>query len=57
MYPEYAPPPPKEQEPKLKGYRVSNVVSVHVTELCEVGSLLDKALAAGANRVDRCASG
>ncbi|MCY1018599.1 SIMPL domain-containing protein [Pyxidicoccus sp. MSG2] len=53
VYPEYAPPAPNEQEPKLKGYRVSNVVSVHVTELSRVGSLLDQALAAGANRVDQ----
>jgi uncharacterized protein YggE len=53
VYPEYAPPAPNEQEPKLRGYRVSNVVSVHVTELSRVGSLLDQALAAGANRVDQ----
>jgi hypothetical protein len=43
VYPEYAPPAPNEQEPKLKGYRGSNVVSVHVTELSRVGSLLDQA--------------
>ncbi|QSQ21821.1 SIMPL domain-containing protein [Pyxidicoccus parkwayensis] len=53
VYPDYAPPAPNEQEPKLRGYRVSNVVSVHVTELSRVGSLLDQALAAGANRVDQ----
>jgi hypothetical protein len=53
VYPEYAPPGPNEQEPKLRGYRVSNMVSVHVTELSRVGSLLDQALAAGANRVDQ----
>ncbi|NRD51916.1 DUF541 domain-containing protein [Corallococcus sp. AB030] len=52
VYPEYTPPPPQGGEPKLKGYRVSNLVSVHVTDLSKVGSLLDKALAAGANRVD-----
>ncbi|MFP2927363.1 SIMPL domain-containing protein [Pyxidicoccus sp. 3LG] len=53
VYPDYAPPAPHEQEPKLRGYRVSNTVSIHVTELSRVGSLLDQALAAGANRVDQ----
>ncbi|AGC49112.1 hypothetical protein MYSTI_07840 [Myxococcus stipitatus DSM 14675] len=53
VYPDYGPPAPNETEPKLKGYRVSNLVSVHVTELSRVGSLLDQALAAGANRVDQ----
>jgi len=53
VYPDYAPPAPNETEAKLRGYRVSNVVSVHVTELSRVGSLLDQALAAGANRVDQ----
>ncbi|WP_164012180.1 SIMPL domain-containing protein [Pyxidicoccus trucidator] len=53
VYPDYGPPAPNETEPKLRGYRVSNVVSVHVTELSRVGSLLDQALAAGANRVDQ----
>jgi len=50
---DYAPQGPMEPEPKLRGYRVRNVVSVHVTELSRVGSLLDQALAAGANRVDQ----
>ncbi len=53
VYPDYAPQGPMEPEPKLRGYRVSNVVSVHVTELSRVGSLLDQALASGANRVDQ----
>lgn len=52
VYPEYTPAPPQGGEPKLKGYRVSNLISVHVTDLSKVGGLLDKALAAGANRVD-----
>ncbi|NVJ09283.1 SIMPL domain-containing protein [Myxococcus sp. AM001] len=52
VYPEYAPPLPNQTEPKLKGYRVSNLVSVHVKDLSRVGNLLDRALAAGANRVD-----
>lgn len=53
VYPDYAPQGPNETEPKLRGYRVTNTVSVHVTELSRVGSLLDQALAAGANRVDQ----
>jgi uncharacterized protein YggE len=52
VFPDYAPVGPEGGEPKLRGYRVSNQVTVHVTELSHVGSLLDKALAAGANRVD-----
>ncbi len=52
VYPDYAPPMPNQTEPKLRGYRVSNLVSVHVKDLSRVGSLLDQALAAGANRVD-----
>ncbi|MFP2959595.1 SIMPL domain-containing protein [Myxococcus sp. 1LA] len=52
VYPDYAPPLPNQTEPKLRGYRVSNLVSVHVKDLSRVGPLLDQALAAGANRVD-----
>lgn len=52
VFPEYTPPLPDGTEPKPKGYRVQNLVSVHVTELSKVGALLDKALAAGANRVE-----
>lgn len=52
VFPEYTPLPTDGAEPKLKGYRVQNLVSVHVTDLTRVGALLDKALAAGANRVD-----
>jgi hypothetical protein len=52
VFPEYAPPLPDGTQPKPRGYRVQNLVSVHVTELSRVGALLDTALAAGANRVD-----
>lgn len=53
VYPEYQPPVKPAEEPKLKGYRVSNTVEVHVRgELTRVGALLDTALGAGANRVD-----
>jgi uncharacterized protein len=52
VYPEYQPPVKPTEEPKLRGYRVSNTVVVHVRELARVGALLDTALGAGANRVD-----
>ncbi|MFY0572308.1 SIMPL domain-containing protein [Archangium lansingense] len=52
VYPEYQPPVRPDDAPKLKGYRVSNQVEVHVRELSRVGTLLDTALGAGANRVD-----
>ncbi|WNG41082.1 DUF541 domain-containing protein [Archangium violaceum] len=52
VFPEFEPQPRPEATPKLKGYRVSNMVEVHVRELARVGPLLDTALGAGANRVD-----
>ncbi len=52
VFPEYEPQPRPEAAPKLKGYRVSNQVEVHVRELSRLGALLDTALGAGANRVD-----
>lgn len=52
VFPEYQPQPRPEEAPKLRGYRVSNQVEVHVRELARVGTLLDTALGAGANRVD-----
>lgn len=51
IFPEYSQPEPRT-EPKLIGYRASNTVSVHVRELSRIGGLIDRALAAGANRVD-----
>lgn len=52
VFPEYTYPQSGKGEPQLKGYRVQNMLTVHVTELSRMGTLLDKALAAGANRVD-----
>jgi hypothetical protein len=52
VYPEYTPQTRPGEEPKVKGYRVSNTVEVHVRELARVGALLDTALGAGANRVE-----
>jgi uncharacterized protein len=51
VFPEYTQPEPRS-EPKLSGYRASNTLSVHVRELPRMGELIDRALAAGANRVD-----
>jgi uncharacterized protein len=51
VYPVYEAPEP-QQPPELRGYRVSNTVVVHVTELGRVGELVDVALEAGSNRVD-----
>jgi uncharacterized protein YggE len=51
VYPEYTQPGPST-EAKLRGYRVNNTVSVHVRELPRLGELIDRGLAAGANRVD-----
>jgi uncharacterized protein len=54
LYPEYAPPEPRQaqEQPRIRGYRASNMVSVRTTELARVGSLIDTALQAGANRMD-----
>lgn len=51
VYPEYTQPEPRS-EPKLSGYRATNTLSVHVRELSRMGELIDRALGAGANRVD-----
>jgi hypothetical protein len=52
VFPEFQPQTRPDETPKLRGYRVSNLVEVHVRELARVGALLDTALGAGANRVD-----
>lgn len=41
----------KGQAPKLAGYRVSNAVEIRVRKLAGLGDLLDRLVAAGANRV------
>ncbi|HEX2094935.1 MAG TPA: SIMPL domain-containing protein [Longimicrobiaceae bacterium] len=51
VYPEHFQPQPNA-EPRIRGYRVSNTVSLTTRDLARVGSLLDVALRAGANRVD-----
>lgn len=52
VFPEYAADPEGRGEPRLRGYRVSNVVSAHTVQVDRVGGLLDAGLAAGANRVN-----
>lgn len=38
--------------PRIRGYRVSNQLSVQTTRLNQIGALIDVALGAGANRID-----
>lgn len=51
VFPDYAPGQPGETEPRIRGYRVTNVVTVRTDRVAGVGALIDAALAAGANRV------
>jgi len=43
---------PDGGEPRLRGYRVVNVVSAHLGQVDRVGGVIDAGLAAGANRVN-----
>ena len=52
VFPDFEPPTRPDVAPKQRGYRVTNSVHAHVRDLGRVGSLLDVALKAGANRVD-----
>lgn len=51
VYPEYDQDRSGE-EPRIRGYRVSNQVMMKTRELDRVGALIDNALGAGANRMD-----
>jgi uncharacterized protein len=56
LFPVYAqqerPPRPETvQEPRIVGYRASNMVNVRTQDIARVGTLIDAALAAGANRM------
>ncbi|HEX2191414.1 MAG TPA: SIMPL domain-containing protein [Longimicrobiaceae bacterium] len=51
VFPDYAPPRPGTEEPTVRGYRVTNVVTARTERIAQVGSLVDAALRAGANRV------
>ncbi len=51
VFPDYAPPRPGTEEPTLRGYRVTNLVTARTEQVAGIGSLVDAALQAGANRV------
>jgi uncharacterized protein YggE len=56
--PEYSPVPPprpqagEPQRPRIVGYRAQNSVQLRTRELSQLGTYVDRALGAGANRVD-----
>src|SRR5579883_2680025 len=52
LFPEYAP-KAEGGATKLIGYRVENSVTVRTSALQKIGHLIDAAIAAGANRVNR----
>jgi uncharacterized protein len=53
VFPDYDPTPrPDATEPRVRGYRVSNMVTVTLHEISRVGQVIDAALGAGANRVN-----
>jgi hypothetical protein len=57
LYPVYSQEPPRpeaalEREPRIVGYRASNVVTVRLEELDKVGPVVDAGLGAGANQVE-----
>lgn len=53
VFPDYDPQPrPDTTEPRIRGYRVMNTVAVTLNEIDRVGTVIDAALAAGANRVN-----
>lgn len=45
-------PPERGGEPRITGYQATNVVSVRLTNLEQVGPVVDAGLGAGANRLD-----
>lgn len=53
VFPEYDPQPrPDQTTPAVRGYRVMNTVTVTLDDVNRVGSVIDAALGAGANRVN-----
>lgn len=53
VFPEYDPQPrPDQTGPVVRGYRVMNTVSVTMDDINRVGTVIDAALGAGANRVN-----
>jgi len=51
LNPDYNEPGPN-QRPRITGYNAQNTINVETTELMLLGSLIDSAIAAGANRVN-----
>jgi uncharacterized protein YggE len=53
VFPDYDPQPrPEAAEPRIRGYRVMNTVGVTLDDIERVGTVIDAALGAGANRVN-----
>lgn len=52
LFPVYAPPAERGDEPQVTGYRAANTVTVELADLTRVGPVIDASIAAGANRVD-----
>jgi uncharacterized protein YggE len=52
VFPDYDQRPTETGEPRVRGYRVMNNVSVTMDDVARVGTVIDAALAAGANRVN-----
>jgi hypothetical protein len=50
-------PPERGGEPRISGYQASNVVSIRLTKMDQVGPVVDAGLGAGANRLDGVAFG
>jgi uncharacterized protein YggE len=52
VFPDYDQRPTETGEPRVRGYRVLNNVQATMDDIARVGTVLDAALAAGANRVN-----
>jgi uncharacterized protein YggE len=58
LSPVYSPRRPgNREEPRIVGYRASNTVSIRVEDLGSVGQVIDAALEAGANQMERVSFG
>lgn len=53
IFPEYV--HERDREPRITGYRTSNIVVVEIREIAQVGKIIDSALGAGANRINSIA--
>lgn len=56
LRPDYAPPVPRDSgAPRVIGYTASNIVQLKTAELARLGDVIDLAIKAGANQVQRIA--